>query len=231
MATRVAPSKQTEVDSTHRQKRRHIAKYQEEAGKYTKVLNICAWDRDASGQLKMFESEKAVLEHEASCGERRKQGEYPAGGYAKLGEVLLKLAQNIQENNQIEHDETRDVVREEAEKVRGDLDAIRKHLDGKTDKQLQLAEKRKQQNEAFDKRVGEAGDCTPLEQAQFELAVAQAKVRAIKENNRKIKEDSQIKEKREKAKRATASASLAGPPASKRRHGESSEEGGGPETV
>ena len=76
----------------------------------------------------------------------------------------------------------------------------------------------------------EAGDCTPLEQAQFELAVAQAKVRAIKDN-RKIKENSQIKEKREQANRATASASLAGPPASKRRYGESSEEGGGPEAA
>ena len=133
MATRVAPSKQTEADSMMRQKRRHLAKYTKGAP-YTKVLSICAWDRDESGQLKVFQSEEAVLEHEAGCGERRKNGEYPAGGYAKLGKVMTKLAQNIQENNQIEHDETRDVVREEAEKVRGDLDAIREH------EQLQLTE-------------------------------------------------------------------------------------------
>ena len=43
----------------------------------------------------MFESERAVLEHEASCGERRKRGEYPAGGYAKHGVVMLKLKKEV----------------------------------------------------------------------------------------------------------------------------------------
>ena len=166
----------------------------------------------------MFESERAVLEHEASCGERRKQGEYPAGGYAKLGEVLLKLAQNIQENNQIEHDETRDVVREEAEDLRGRIDKILEHQDGELNKQLKLdeakrevvkakAEAKKQEREAFEKKV-EAGDGTTLEQAKFDAAKAQAKVR-------KIQEDLKIEKMREKAEKKEALAASR-PPATKR---------------
>ena len=47
----------------------------------TKVRNICEWDRDSVGNVFAFETEAQLLEHEARCGERRKRGEYPAGGY------------------------------------------------------------------------------------------------------------------------------------------------------
>ena len=209
MAARVAPSKQAEVDSTNRQKRRHLAKYQEKAGKYTKMLNICAWDRDASGQLKVFESEKEVLEHEAGSGERRKQGEYPAGGYKQLTTEQQALVQSIHENNQIEHDETRGVVKDVAEDLRGRLDRLMSLLVDGTHKQTKLDEKKlevakakAEQNEAFAQRV-EAGECTTLERIQFDIAILQAKARMMKQ-------DIEIGKKRAKAERATATSKTTG---------------------
>ena len=70
-----------------RKKRRHLARYTKQAP-YMKIISICSWDRDESGKLKVFESENAIIQHETSCGERRRRGEYPAGGYENLGEVL-----------------------------------------------------------------------------------------------------------------------------------------------
>ena len=106
--------------------------------------------------MKVFESEKAVLEHEASCGERSTRGEYPAGGYTKLASKHQALAQHIHESNQIEHDETRDVVREEAEDMRGRIDKILEHQEGELNKQLKVEEiklerskAKKEENEAF----------------------------------------------------------------------------------
>ena len=84
MAALTPPSKQTSADTASRQKRRHLDKYQGDAtGKYTKVRNICEWDRDGDGNMLIFETQTQLLEHEARCGERRKRGEYAAGGVYK----------------------------------------------------------------------------------------------------------------------------------------------------
>ena len=205
MASRAPPSHERATKTKDTQRRRHLSKYQQEAGKYTKVLNICAWDRDESGQLKVFESETAVLEHEASCGERRKQGEWPKGGYTKLASEQQALAQNINESNQIEHDETRDVVRQEAEDLRGLLRQIVEHQDGETNKQRQLEEKKlevvqakakakAEEREAFEKKV-EAGTCTTLEQKELQLKI-------LAEDIRQHKAELALEKARQRAERA-----------------------------
>ncbi len=104
MAAQTPPSKQTSADTASRQKRRHLDKYQEDAaGKYTKVRNmasgralraLCEWDRDSVGNVFVFEAEAQLLEHEARCGERRKRGEYPAGGYEGVPAEQRALAQS-----------------------------------------------------------------------------------------------------------------------------------------
>ena len=118
-ATYPSHEKATRIADTRR--RRQLSRYEEASGTYTKVRSICAWDFDASGRLRVFKSEKELLEHETSCGDRRKLGEHPPGGYSRLATDQQTLAQHIDQSNQIEHEDTRDVVREEATKRKSAL--------------------------------------------------------------------------------------------------------------
>ena len=138
MATQTSPSKQTSADTASRQKRRHLNKYREDAaGKYTKVRNVCEWDRDSVGNLFAFETEAQLLEHEARCGERRKRGEYPAGGYESVPAEQRALAQNINEH-------TRETVETEVDGLHLRLDQAEARQDGhdaKLDRLLAYHEK------------------------------------------------------------------------------------------
>ena len=130
--------------------------------------------------------------------------------------------------------ETRVHVEHVAEGLHERFDQLQKITEGKACEQLKLeeaklevvkakAKAKTEENAAFAERI-EAGNCTPLEQMELQHKI-------LGEAIRKEKAERALEKAREKAKRATASASLAGPPASKRRHGESSEEGGGPGAV
>ncbi len=147
MAAQTPPSKQTSADTASRQKRRHLDKYQEDAaGKYTKVRNmasgralraLCEWDRDSVGNVFVFETEAQLLEHEARCGERRKRGEYPAGGYKGVPAEQRALAQNINEH-------TREIVETEVDSLHLRLDRAGARQDGhdaKLDRLLAYHEK------------------------------------------------------------------------------------------
>jgi hypothetical protein len=110
------------------------------------------------------------------------------------------------------------------------IDDLHADMQGRHAKQLEVVKKKLEvlqakdkTNQAFTERI-EAGNSTPLEQMELQHKI-------LGEAIRKEKAERALEKAREKAKR-TASASLAGPPAStKRRHGESSEEGGGPEAA
>ena len=82
---------------------------------------------------------------------------------------------------------------------------------------LERNKAKKNENEAFARRVEEGG-CTELERARFELALAQAKVR-------KIQDEQKVEKKRSKAEPATATTATTGAasttePAAKRSRGE-----------
>ena len=97
-AAKIKAAAKTAAKTADDRRRRHLSKYEETSGTYTKMRSICAWDFDASGRLRIFKSEKELLEHETSCGDRRKLGEYPPGGYSRLPTDQQTLAQHIDQS-------------------------------------------------------------------------------------------------------------------------------------
>ena len=97
-------------------------------GNYIKAHSICEWDRGADGNVLVFESEAQLVQHEAACGERRKRGEYPVGGYTQVPSGQLALAQNINQHNQVEHERTRETVEAEADKLHARHDETRQQV-------------------------------------------------------------------------------------------------------
>ena len=173
-------------------------------GKLVRKKAIRDCDYTAEGHLRQFTDEAGIIAFEE---ERHASGTRPAHYSTQAKDTVPReqlaleyvAAMEAMDNDVTieEGHETRVHLEQVAEGLHERLDHLQETAEGKTDKQLKLEEKKlevarakAEQNEAFAQRA-EAGKGTTLEQAEFELAVAQAKVR-------KIKEDARLEKKRKR---------------------------------
>ena len=161
--------------------------------------------------LKEFPNTEAAVAFEEECYQKKTSGEFSKESMHRIPKSQLSIGDGQKPPRPTpdeQHSDTRNVVRkglDEAEEraegrhmaMEGKTDAICRVLkamqamgEGKLDKQLKLeeimlerAKAKAEKNEAFARRVEEGG-CTELAQAELELALAQAKVRKIKDEHK-----------------------------------------------